>query len=264
VFSGARLVGYRALVLALLGFATGSMTVWAHHMFTTGQVLNEYFAITSTSLLIFAGVEYFDLTATLWRGVVRFSVPMLFALAFLAQFAIGGLTGVIVASPVLDYHLNDSYFVVGHFHYTLFAGSMFALFAGVYYWFPKWTGALLREGLGKLHFWLLAIGTNLTFFPMFILGREGMSRRVADYPESAGWGALNGLETLGAFVIALGVLVFGANVWVSLRAREEAGPDPWDGHTLEWATSSPPPRDNFEGPLPPIRTFDPLWEQKLG
>jgi cytochrome c oxidase subunit 1 len=259
VFSGARLVGYRALVLALLGFATGSMTVWAHHMFTTGQVLNEYFAITSTSLLIFAGVEYFDLTATLWRGVVRFSVPMLFALAFLAQFAIGGLTGVIVASPVLDYHLNDSYFVVGHFHYTLFAGSMFALFAGVYYWFPKVTGRFLSERLGRAHFWLLVVGTNVTFFPMFALGYLGMTRRVADYPERASLDWLNAVSSAGAAITGLAMLVFFWNLAVSLAAGRAAGDDPWGGHTLEWATSSPPPRHNFDR-LPPIRSFAPLLD----
>jgi cytochrome c oxidase subunit I len=259
VFSGTRLVGYRALVLALLGFATGSMTVWAHHMFTTGQVLNEYFAITSTSLLIFAGVEYFDLTATLWRGVVRFSVPMLFALAFLAQFAIGGLTGVIVASPVLDYHLNDSYFVVGHFHYTLFAGSMFALFAGVYYWFPKVTGRFLSERLGRAHFWLLVVGTNVTFFPMFALGYLGMTRRVADYPGRASLDWLNAVSSAGAAITGLAMLVFVWNLAVSLAAGRPAGDDPWAGHTLEWATSSPPPRHNFDR-LPPIRSFAPLLD----
>jgi cytochrome c oxidase subunit I len=263
VFSRRRLFGYRPMVIALLAFSALSMTVWAHHMFTTGQVANEYFSLTSTALLVPAGIEYFDAAATLVGGSLLLRTPMLFAIFFFVQFLIGGVTGIFVASPPLDYHVNDTYFVVAHFHYTLFAGSVFGLFAAVYYWFPKWTGAFLREGLGRVHFWLLAIGTNLTFFPMFILGREGMARRIADYPASTGWGTLNSIETAGAFVIALGVLVFLVNVWLSLRRREEAGPDPWDGHTLEWATSSPPPRHNFEGPLPPVRTFDPLWERKL-
>jgi len=259
VFSGRRLVGYNALVLALLGFATGSMTVWAHHMFTTGQVPNEYFAITSTSLLVFAGIEYFDMTATMWRGVVRMALPMLFAIAFLAQFVIGGVTGVITASPVLDYHLNDSYFVVGHFHYTLFAGSMFALFAGVYYWFPKVTGRFLGDRMGRVHFWLLVLGTNLTFFPMFVLGYLGMTRRVADYPDQPGLDWLNLISSAGAAVTGVAMLVFLWNVLVSLTGGEPAGDDPWGGHTLEWATTSPPPRHNFDS-LPPVRSFAPLLD----
>jgi cytochrome c oxidase subunit 1 len=263
VFARRRLFGYRPMVVALLLFSALSMSVWAHHMFTTGRVANEYFSLTSTALLVPAGIEYFDAGATLVGGSLLLRTPMLFAIFFFVQFLIGGVTGIFVASPPLDYHVNDTYFVVGHFHYTLFAGSVFGLFAGVYYWFPKWTGALLREGLGKIHFWLLVIGTNVTFFPMFLYGRDGMPRRVADYPANTGWGTLNFVSTVGAFVIAVGVLVFLVNVWVSLRSRVEAGPDPWDGHTLEWATSSPPPRLNFEAPLPPIRTFDPLWEQKL-
>jgi cytochrome c oxidase subunit I len=263
VFSRRRFFGYPAFVLSLLGFAGLSMSVWAHHMFATGQVTNQYFSLTSTALIVPAGIEYFDLVATMIGGRIRLATPMLFAVGFVLLFLVGGLTGIIVGSPPLDYHVHDSFFIVAHFHYTLFAGSVFGLFAAVYYWFPKWTGAFLREGLGRVHFWLLAIGTNVTFFPMFVLGREGMARRIADYPASTGWGTLNSIETAGAFLIALAVLAFLANVWVSLRRREEAGPDPWDGHTLEWATSSPPPRHNFAGRLPPVLTFDPVWEQKL-
>ncbi|HLB21682.1 MAG TPA: cbb3-type cytochrome c oxidase subunit I, partial [Solirubrobacteraceae bacterium] len=172
-----------------------------------------------------------------------------------------GLTGIILASPPLDYGLNMSYFVVAHFHYTIFAGSAFGLFGGIYYWFPKLTGALLRERLGKLQFLLMAIGTNLTFFPMFVLGAEGMTRRIALYPTSTGWQPLNVLATFGALVIALSVLLFLINVWVSLRSREPAGDDPWQGQTLEWATSSPPPRHNFDA-LPPIRSFAPLLDAR--
>jgi cytochrome c oxidase subunit 1 len=186
-------------------------------------------------------------------------VPFLFAIAFVLQFLIGGLTGVIVASPPLDYHLNMSYFIVGHFHYTIFAGSAFALFGGIYYWFPKVTGAMLREGLGRLQLALMLIGTNLAFFPMFVLGAEGMTRRIARYPASSGWQGLNELETVGAFLIAVSVLVFMLNVALSLRRRIPAGEDPWEGHSLEWATSSPPPRHNFAA-LPPIRSFAPLLD----
>lgn len=258
-FSSRRFFGYSAFVVALLAFAGLSMTVWAHHMFTFGVLSNKYFALTSTALIVPAGIEYFDFLATLWRGSLRFTTAFLFALGFLVQFLVGGLTGVILASPPLDYGLNMSYFVVAHFHYTIFAGSAFGLFAGIYYWFPKITGAMLRERLGKLHFVLMVIGTNVTFFPMFILGAEGMTRRIARYPASTGWQELNILETAGSVVIALSVLVFMWNMLVSLRDRRSAGDDPWGAHTLEWATSSPPPRHNFRA-LPPIRSYAPLLD----
>ena len=207
-FCGRRFFGYSAFILTLLAFAGLSMTVWAHHMFTMGQETNKYFSLTSTMLVVPAGIEYLDLLGTMWRGRLRFTTAFLFALGFIVQFLIGGLTGIILASPPLDYGLNMSYFVVAHFHYTIFAGSAFGLFAGVYYWFPKFTGALLSERLGKTHFVLMTIGTNLTFFPMFILGADGMTRRIASYPATTGWQTLNVLETVGSGVIALSVLVF--------------------------------------------------------
>jgi cytochrome c oxidase subunit I len=262
VFSGRRFFGYRAGVFALLAFTAISMSVWAHHMFATGQVPNRYFALTSTLLVVPAGVEYFDLLATMWRGRIRLAVPMLFALGFVVQFLIGGLTGIFVASPPLDYHVHDSYFVVAHFHYTLFAGSLFGFFAGVYYWFPKATGALLREGLGRVHFWLMALGANLTFFPMFLLGWDGMPRRVADYTAASGFQTLNVIASIGSYVIAISIACFIANVAVSLRRRVPAGDDPWGGHTLEWATTSPPPRHNFTTALPRIRSFAPLLDRR--
>jgi cytochrome c oxidase subunit 1 len=258
-FSSRRFFGYPAFVIAVLTFAGASMSVWAHHMFTMFQLPNKYFSLTSTMLVVPAGIEYFDMLGTLWTGRVRFTTAFLFAVTWLPQFLIGGLTGVIVASPPLDYQLNMSYFVVGHFHYTIFAGSAFGLFAGLYYWFPKVTGALLREGLGKLNWILMLVGTNLTFFPMFILGEEGMTRRIAAYPLSTGWQALNELETAGAFLIAASVLVFIVNVAVSLRHRVEAGGDPWEGQTLEWATASPPAVHNF-AELPPVRSHAPLLD----
>jgi cytochrome c oxidase subunit 1 len=260
-FSGRRFFGHHAFIFALLAFAGLSMTVWAHHMFTMGQVTNKYFSLTSTMLIVPAGIEYLDLLGTLWRGKLRFRVAFLFALGFIVQFLVGGLTGIMLASPPLDYGLNMSYFVVAHFHYTIFAGSAFGLFAGIYYWFPKVTGVLLRERLGKLHFALMVLGTNLAFFPMFVLGADGMTRRIADYPASSGWQGLNILETVGAGVIALSVAVFLLNLWVSLRTRVTAGEDPWQGQTLEWATSSPPPRYNFSA-LPPIRSFAPLLDAR--
>ena len=229
-------------------------------MFATGQVTVKYFSLMSTALIIPAGIEYLDLLGTMWGGRIRFRVPMAFAIGFILQFLIGGLSGVYTASPPLDYHVHDSYFVVAHFHYTLFAGSLFAFFAAFYYWWPKVTGCFLRTGLGWLHFALLTIGANLTFFPMFFFGYDGMPRRVADY--SSQFTDLNRASSIGAAFIALAVLVWLANVVVSLARREPAPADPWGGHTLEWATSSPPPRHNFSDPLPPIRSFAPLLDAR--
>ncbi|HVY97547.1 MAG TPA: cbb3-type cytochrome c oxidase subunit I [Solirubrobacterales bacterium] len=258
-FSRKRFFGYKALVVSLLVFTALSMAVWGHHMFVTGAVQNQYFSLTSHLLAVPAGIEYFDLIATMIGGSILFRAPMLFALGFILQFLIGGLTGIVVASPPLDYHVNGSFFVVAHFHYTLFAGSLFGLLAGVHYWFPKATGAMLREGLGKLSFWLLAIGANVTFFPMFFLGFDGMPRRVPDYAPRLG--DLNLLSSIGAAVIALGVLVFLANLVVSLRHRVAAGPDPWGAQTLEWWTASPPPRHNFRS-LPEIGSYAPLLDRR--
>ncbi|MBV9005677.1 MAG: cbb3-type cytochrome c oxidase subunit I [Solirubrobacterales bacterium] len=260
VCSHKRWFGYIAFVASMMAFAAMSTAVWSHHMYTTGGVTNQYFAFTSTLLLVPAGVEYFDAIGTLIGGALVLRTSMLFALTFFLQFLVGGLSGVFVASPVLDYQVYGTYMIVAHFHYTLFAGSIFGFFAGVYHWFPKFTGALLRERLGKLQLVLMVIGTNLTFFPMFFLGNDGMPRRVSRYPTHPGWGTLNELETIGAGIIALGVLVFLVNVWTSLRRRVPAGDDPWLGHTLEWATSSPPPPLNFDRPLPPIRSYAPLLD----
>jgi len=258
-FAGRRFFGYKIFVFSILLFAALSMSVWGHHMFTTGRIDDRYFALTTHAILVAAGIEYFDDLATLWRGSIRFTTAFLFACAFLVQFLVGGLTGIWVGSPPLDFQANNSYFVVAHFHYTLFAGSMFGAFAAIYYWFPKWSGRLLREGLGKLHFGVLVVGANLTFAPQFALGQEGMTRRIADYPASTGWGSLNLLSTIGAYITALGVLIFVVNVWVSLRRPVWAGDDPWEGHSLEWATTSPPPRHNFAA-LPAVRSYAPLWD----
>jgi len=259
-FSGRRWFGYRPFVLSLLAFAALSMSVWGHHMFTTDAVESKYFSLTSTALLVPAGVEYFDALATMWRGRIRFEPALLFALGFLVLFAIGGTTGIFVGSPPLDYHVTDSYFIVAHFHYTLFGGSVMGLFSAIYLWWPKVTGTMLRRSLGVWHFWLTAIGMNVTFFPMFFLGWEGMPRRVADYPASSGWQALNVVATAGSWLIALSLVVFIVNVVVSLRRRVPAGPNPWGAQTLEWATSSPPPRENFVAALPPVRSYAPLLD----
>jgi cytochrome c oxidase subunit 1 len=259
-FSRRRVFGYKGVALSLLVFAALSSAVWGHHMFTTGEVSNLYFSLTSHMLAVPAGMEYVAAVGTLIGGALVFRTPMLFALAFFVQFLIGGLTGIYVASPPLDYHAHDTYFVVAHFHYTLFAGSVFGLFAAVYYWWPKVTGWMLGERLGKAHFWLLVVGTHLTFFPMFLLGYDGMPRRVADYASS--WGLTDGnlVATIGSYVIALGMLAFVVNLVASWVASRPAGPDPWGGQTLEWATTSPPPRFNFDGPVPPIRSAEPLMD----
>jgi cytochrome c oxidase subunit 1 len=258
--SGRRFFGYRFMVFSLLAFAALSMSVWGHHMFTTGRVPNRYFSLASTLIVIPGGIEYFDLLGTMWGGRIQLRTSMLFAVGFLVQFLVGGLTGLVLASPPIDYHVHDSYFVIAHFHYTLFAGSLFALLAGVFHWFPKVTGRLLSERLGKLGFWILIAGTNLTFMPMFFLGYEGMARRVADYPANAGFTGLNQAATAGSFLVAVGMLVLIANVVRSLRHGELAGDDPWRGLTLEWATASPPPRLNFDRPLPPVRSPAPLFD----
>jgi cytochrome c oxidase subunit 1 len=259
VFASRRLFGYQAFGFGVLLFASLSMSVWGHHMLTIDGVAVRYFTLTSTLLAVPAGLEYLALVGTLRGGAIRFRVPMLFALAFLVQFLLGGVTGVWLGSSTLDAHENNSYFVVAHFHYTLLLGSVFGFFAGLYYWWPKVTGGLLREGLGRWHFWLLVLGSNLTFFPQFLLGQKGMARRIADYPEATGWGTLNLISSVGSLVIAVSLVVFAVNAWVSLRRPLPAGADPWGGQTLEWWTSSPPPRHNFDS-LPPVRSHTPLLD----
>lgn len=200
-FAGRRFFGYKAFVVSQLLFAALSMTVWGHHMFTTGQASNDYYSLTSIALVIPAGIEYFDFLATVVGGRLRFPTPMLFALAFIPQFLIGGLTGIMVGTPALDYQMTDSYFIVAHWHYTLAAGSLFGLFAGVYFWWPKATGRILHEGLGKVHFWLWLVGTNLTFLPMFWAGLHGMPRRIPTYLPQDGLTIENFVSTIGAGVL---------------------------------------------------------------
>jgi cytochrome c oxidase subunit I len=264
VFSGKPIFGYRALVFATILIGAYSFSVWAHHMFTTGAVSNLFFATTSFLIAVPTGVKFFTWIATMWRGHLRFSTPMLFVLGFLFQFLIGGITGVFLASPPIDYHVQDSYYVVGHMHYVLFGGSAFAAFAAFYFWIPKMSGRLLGESLGRLHFWLLVAGFNLTFFPMHQLGLDGMPRRVADYPADAGWTLLNVVSSAGSVLIALATALFAWNVirsvWMGRGAV--AGDDPWGGNSLEWATSSPPPHHNFTR-LPRIRSERPVYDARI-
>lgn len=261
-FAGRRFFGYKATILSLLLFAALSMSVWGHHMFTTGQGSNYYYSMTSTALVVPAGIEYFGMLATIVGGRLRFPVPMLFALAFIPQFLVGGLTGIMVGTPALDYQMQDSYFLVGHWHYTLAAGSLFGLFAGIYFWFPKASGRALREGLGKLHFWSWVVGTNLTFLPMFWLGLDGMPRRIPTYLPEDGFTTANLISTAGSVVLGVGGLVFLVNVVVSLERPRHVPPNPWQAHTLEWATSSPPPTYNFDRhhPIPRVRSHTPLLD----
>ncbi len=267
VFSGVRWFGYSATAIALLVFSTGSMAVWGHHLFASGQQVNDYFSLTSIGLLVPAGIEYFGFLATMVQGRHRYTTAMLFAITFFLQFLIGGLTGILVASPAIDYHLNNSYFILGHFHYTIFAGSFFGFMAGFYFWFPKATGFYLSEAIGKVHFVLMVIGTNVTFIPFFILGYIGMPRQIASYPAGAGFTTLNLISSIGAGFLGLAFLVFAYNVYISLRRKAPAAANAWGGFTLEWATSSPPPRFNFnlQYPIPKITSFAPLldlWERQ--
>ncbi|HEY0396210.1 MAG TPA: cbb3-type cytochrome c oxidase subunit I [Candidatus Elarobacter sp.] len=259
-FSRKPVFGYTGLVLAAFAIAGLSMGVWAHHMFTTGQVANPFFAGLSFLIAVPTGIKFFNWIATMWRGAISYETPMLFAIGFLLNFLIGGITGVMVASPPLDYHVEDSYFLIAHFHYTLGGGSMFAIFAALYFWFPKIWGVKLGEALGRLHFVLMFVGFNLAFFPMFLLGMMGMPRRIYTYPALPGWGPLNFASSVGVALITVGTGVLVWNVIVSMRAREPLPDDPWgSASSLEWATSCPPPEFNFRA-IPPIRSKRPAFD----
>src|SRR5690349_13980849 len=263
VFSRKPLFGYKAFIFATAGIGALGFSVWAHHMFTTGAVFLPFFSLLTFLIAVPTGVKMFNWVFTMFRGQLTFSTPLIFAIGFLTMFLIGGINGAFSAAVPVDFALHDTYWVVAHLHYVLFGGSVFGVFAGIYYWFPKMTGRMLDEGLGKIHFALMFIGFNLTFFPMHMLGIKGMPRRIADYSSSAGWNDWNLLATIGGFIIAISVLPFIWNVFVSLRNGKIAGDDPWEANTLEWATSSPPPPYNFDR-LPDIRSERPLFDQRHG
>jgi cytochrome c oxidase subunit 1 len=263
VFSRKAAFGYSGFVLATLAIGAYSVTTWAHHMYATGAVESSFFAATTLIIAVPTGVKIFNWVFTMWGGTLRFRTPMLFALAFIVIFLIGGLTGPMLAVPDFDRHVTDTYFVVAHMHYVLLGSSVFAMFAGIYFWWPKVTGWMLREWLGVVQLVLMFAGFNLTFFPQHVLGLRGMPRRDADYPDQDGLQPLNMLSTIGAGVLALGLALFAVNVIVSTRRRVAAGNDPWAGNTLEWATTSPPPPHNFDV-LPPVRSERPVHDWREG
>ncbi|OBH21308.1 aa3-type cytochrome oxidase subunit I [Mycolicibacter sinensis] len=261
VFSRKPLFGYTQMVYATMSIAGLSTAVWAHHMFATGAVLLPFFAAMSFMIAVPTGLKFFNWIGTMWKGQLTFETPMLFSLGFAVTFLAGGLTGVMLASPPLDFHVHDTYFVVAHFHYVLFGTIVFSTFAGIYFWFPKMTGRLLDEPLGKLHFWLTFIGFHTAFLVQHWLGNMGMPRRYADYLPTDGFQPLNIVSTVGAFILAASVLPFLWNVFRSWRYGEVVTvDDPWGhGNALEWATSCPPPRHNFTE-LPRIRSERPAFE----
>ncbi|MEO8889219.1 MAG: cytochrome c oxidase subunit I [Jatrophihabitantaceae bacterium] len=261
VFSRKPLFGYKGMVLATMSIAALSLTVWAHHMFTTGAVLLPFFSVMTFLIAIPTGMKFFNWIGSMWRGAVTFETPMLFSVGFMVTFLFGGLTGVLLASPPVDFHVSDSYFVVAHFHYVLFGTIVFAVYSGFYFWFPKFTGRFMDEKLGKVHFWLTFIGFHLTFLVQHWLGATGMPRRVPDYLPTDGFTTLNTVSTIGSFVLGASMIPFFWNAYHSYRFGEiVTSDDPWGhGNSLEWATSSPPPRHNFTS-IPRIRSERPAFE----
>ena len=259
VFSRKPLFGYAGMVLASMCIAALSMTVWAHHMFTTGAVLNPFFSIMSLLIAVPTGVKFFNWIGTMWRGNIRLAPPMLFCLGFMSNFLIGGITGVMVAAPPFDYEAQDTYWLIGHFHYVLAGGALFGVVAAFYYWFPKVFGYMFTKRLGYWVFAFQFIGFNMAIWPMFVLGFRGMPRRVVDYPPNVGLNTPNFVSTIGTYLIAIGTILLLIDLFLAFRRKVPAGDNPWDGHTLEWATTSPPPEHNFTW-LPPIRSERPTFD----
>jgi cytochrome c oxidase subunit I len=263
VFSRKPLFGYKAFVFATLAIGALSFSVWAHHMFATGAVLLPFFSFVTFLISVPTGVKMFNWIATMYKGKISLATPMLFSIGFLAMFLIGGINGAFAAVVPVDFAIHDTYFVVAHLHYVLFGGSVFAIFAGFFFWMPKMTGKFLNEKMGKVQFWIMMVGFNLTFFPMHMLGLMGMQRRIADYAANEDLTRYNQVATLGAFLIALSVLLFIVNFIISIRKPPTATDDPWEANTLEWATSSPPPPHNFDS-LIQVRSERPVFDWREG
>ena len=263
VFSRKPLFGYGTVVLAGVIIAFMGWMVWSHHMFTVGlgPVANSVFAVTTMMIAVPTGIKVFNWMGTMWGGSLSFKTPMLFSLAFVSMFVIGGISGVMHAIAPSDAQQQDTYFIVAHIHYVLFGGAIFAILAGVYYWFPKLTGRMYNEKQGQIHFWLMFIGQNITFFPMHFTGLDGMPRRIYTYYGGMGWDFWNMVSTIGVFFLAFGFLVFIYNMYKSWGKGEPAGADPWDGRTLEWSIPSPPPEYNFDE-IPHVEDRDDWWEEK--
>jgi cytochrome c oxidase subunit 1 len=261
VFSRKPLFGYRFVILATIAIGGLSFAVWAHHMFATGVVSLPFFSVMTMLIAVPTGVKFFNWIATMWGGSLSFETPMLWAIAFLYIFLFGGISGVMLGSPPIDFAVTDTYFVVAHLHNVLIGGTVFALFGGIYFWFPKFTGRRLSERLGRLHVLGWVIGFTITFLPQYELGALGMPRRYADYPADAGWTTLNVISTIGAFLLAFGTVPFVLAVIDALRRPADQPADPWGANSLEWATSSPPPEHDFDA-LPRIRSERPVWDAR--
>ena len=261
VFSRKPIFGYSFVAGSSVAIGFLSFAVYAHHMFAVGlgHTFNSAFSAASFAIAVPTGIKIFNWIATMWGGKIHFTTSMKFAIAFIVLFTLGGISGVTFAVVPIDWQVTDTYYVVAHFHYVLFGGTFFALSAGIYYWFPKITGRLLSEKIGNWHFWLTFIGFNLTFFVQHILGLIGMTRRTWTYPDLPGWGIMNLISSIGAFILAFAMLVFLWNIIISWLKGEIAGDNPWDAWTLEWATTSPPPVHNFVR-LPTIRSRRPLYD----